>query len=376
MARFSELGKRLDKAISKGQTTYRNAKHWTENKVEENRDTIRGVGGAVSSAWKGGLNFGKGVAGSAFISDKAIRELENDVESQGGYYRELNRKIKTRHKGKDIFFLGGEMYMMGSLPVSFPAEIEMAYEAAYPNESALYSLGEKLEQIDFEEAGALVSGIKGKLFEMKYVDYLNDGNLPEGFTAQLAESANQPGWDISIMGPDGGVADLIQNKATASAAYVKEALEKYPDIDVVTTEEVYATLTMQGISDGLIDSGISNADLISTVTESLDVSDLGMDFVPPIVTLAMIAFTSYRDDSLSAFQKAQAFGDRTGKAYLSFLVGSGVAAVTNTWWLGPAATVLSRYVAEPGQRKWELYHELKRLKRNNQVVLDRAKGSV
>ena len=40
------------------------------------------------------------------------------------------------------------------------------------------------------------------------------------------------------MNEDGSVAEAIQLKATESIAYVKEALEKYPDIRVATTSEV------------------------------------------------------------------------------------------------------------------------------------------
>ena len=49
---------------------------------------------------------------------------------------------------------------------------------------------------------------------------------------------SQPGWDIQILNADGTVDQVLQAKATESVSYVKEALEKYPDIEIVTTEEV------------------------------------------------------------------------------------------------------------------------------------------
>ena len=52
------------------------------------------------------------------------------------------------------------------------------------------------------ELVGFVSGVKGKLFELQYVDYLNDGHLPDGFRAELAGNPTNPGWDIAIIGQD------------------------------------------------------------------------------------------------------------------------------------------------------------------------------
>ena len=41
-----------------------------------------------------------------------------------------------------------------------------------------------------------------------------DRSLPDGYNAVLADSLNQPGWDMQIVGPDGATADYLQLKAT------------------------------------------------------------------------------------------------------------------------------------------------------------------
>lgn len=75
-----------------------------------------------------------------------------------------------------------------------------------------------IENYDDAELTGIVNGIKGKLFELRYVDYLNDGHIPDGYQAILAESATNPGWDIAVLGADDSVAEEIQLKATDSVS--------------------------------------------------------------------------------------------------------------------------------------------------------------
>ena len=81
--------------------------------------------------------------------------------------------------------------------------------------------------------------MKGKLFEINYVDYLNHGHLPDGLTAELAHNATNPAWDIVIHDQHGHVAELVQLKATASLSYVHEAIAAHPNIDVVVPHDMY-----------------------------------------------------------------------------------------------------------------------------------------
>lgn len=369
--KFSGFKKGAQNVLNSMQTKTLETQLWAKSKLtKENFEAGKQV---LSSTVTGAVDVGKGLVGTA-IPSSHIHELQNDVENQGGYYREICGKLNTRFRRRDSLIIGGEVFLLSALPASFPDDIEAAYEAAYPIESSLVSLSEKINELDSNGLVGLISGIKGKLFEIRYIEYLNSGKLPDGYTALLANSATQQGWDIAIHGPDDSVASLIQAKATASTAYVREALERYPSMDVVTSEEVYAQLTMEGISEGLIDSGISNADLTATVVDAISSEHISMSFSPPLLTLAMIAFTSYNQKNLDMFEKAQLFGTRSGKGYMAYLLGSGVAAATNTWWVGLAASVVSRYVSEPGKRKFELYRELKKLKSINQRILDRFKG--
>jgi hypothetical protein len=91
-----------------------------------------------------------------------------------------------------------------------------------------------------------VNAAKGKYFEYLVVDRLNNGErvgdvvLPDGFTAKVAESMTQPGWDIQILDHNSRVADYLQLKATDNAGYIREALDRYPEDDQHQLESLYS----------------------------------------------------------------------------------------------------------------------------------------
>ncbi len=133
-----------------------------------------------------------------------------------------------------------------------------AFGEAFPNRSI-----EDLEHLSPEEIKGWLSPWKGKLFEVDVRDRLNAGEivgdirLGPGHVAVLAESANQPGWDLQIINDtDRTIVDALQLKATDSMSYVKNALERYPDIDILATDEVASRMPSL-----VMNSGISDAQL-------------------------------------------------------------------------------------------------------------------
>ena len=103
---------------------------------------------------------------------------------------------------------------------------------------------EELAGADEAYLNTLVSGVKGKYFEILVRDRLNEGDsvggiaLAEGERAVLAASPTQPGWDVQIMDRFGEQVEVLQTKASNTIGYVREHLERYPDIKVVVPEEL------------------------------------------------------------------------------------------------------------------------------------------
>lgn len=142
----------------------------------------------------------------------------------------------------------------------------------------------------------IVNTAKGKYFEYLVADRLSRGEtvgdltLPAGYSARLADSMNQPGWDMQIVDTHGDTAELLQLKATESASYIYEALRRYPDIRILSTTDVVPAGSM------LIDSKMSEQDLESAINATAEATHHGYldsfwENFHPLIPLLIIAGT-------------------------------------------------------------------------------------
>lgn len=342
-------------------------------KIYDHREEIRGV--AIGSL-NGTTNAVRDASGH-LVTKESINSQQQLIQNQSRRYHGLNllfnERLRAGSQNKivllDTLVVGGETLAQYISSGHVPSDIQQAYELAYPNVAAARSFSAQVEHLDGQELIGFVSGVKGKLFELHYVDYLNEGNLPSGFHAELANSPTNPDWDIAIVGRDGLKHQMIQAKATDSVTYVKDALEKNPQIDVVTTSEVHSHLIMQGFSEHVIDGGISDSAVTAMVDGATEESTVSMHWIPSAVSLAIIAFSSYNVEGLSPYDKSRQFGERSSKSYLAYLAGGSIAVATNTWWLGMLGGMGSRLILDSGRQKRENLAHLKQLVKNNEIVL-------
>ena len=294
------------------------------------------------------------------FSDQACEELLEEELHLRHKYKSLVLDQPERWRNLDRISVGGVLLWELVAAKSIPHEIEAAYQAAFPELSITQSFSEALAGYDADQLQGLLAGVKGKLFELKYVDKLSSDLLPDGYTAELASVANQPGWDIAITGPDGTVADLLQAKATDSASYVREALERYPEIDIVTTDEIYSQLLLSGGAEQLVASGISNADLQQAMSAAIE-NGVELDFAPPLLGLALIGLTTVAFEPGGVEHKARVIGKRCGRSYPAWIIGRSVAALSGPlWWLGIPAGVGVRCLTDKGRerrRRWTLLRQ-------------------
>lgn len=116
-----------------------------------------------------------------------------------------------------------------------------AFQRQYPNVSLDSLIGRS------EKALEGFAKLKGKYFEVLVRDRLKAGErlgelqLLPGQAAELAESPTQEGWDLLIRNADGSIAEELQLKASENMAYIKQALDRYPDIRIATPLEVDAS---------------------------------------------------------------------------------------------------------------------------------------
>jgi len=177
---------------------------------------------------------------------------QKEMERSAQRMRAIETAQKRRRKDQllDLLVVGGVTLSQALRePASVPDNVQQAFALAYPDLAKTENFSGAVERMSSDELVGLVSGVKGKLFELELVDHLNNGGLPDGYHAEIAGSATQPGWDIRVLDEHGQVSELLQAKATESAQYVQEALQRYPDIDVTTTTEVHSQLVALGLAE-------------------------------------------------------------------------------------------------------------------------------
>jgi hypothetical protein len=174
---------------------------------------------------------------------------------------------------------------------------------------------DRLFALDGDALQGAVNTAKGKYFEYMVVEKLNQGQqvgpllLEPGQQAMLAESMTQPGWDLRIVDEHGDVVEYLQLKATDSVSYIRSALERYSDIQILATDEV----ANSGLA---LDSGITDEELRAHVEMGVDTLDVSLtetflDHFHPLLPLAaMVLYEEHRlwvgQQSMDAFKMALA----------------------------------------------------------------------
>jgi len=97
----------------------------------------------------------------------------------------------------------------------------------------LESIAARGERAEF---GA-INMMQGYMGEERALNAINSGAVPvpEGRYATLAESSNQPGYDLRLLSEDGAPDLVAQVKISDSAAIIREHFARYPDINIVYT---------------------------------------------------------------------------------------------------------------------------------------------
>lgn len=103
-------------------------------------------------------------------------------------------------------------------------------------EADLEQIADHMRTYEPEELMGVMNVIKGKFFERLVAHYKNLDD--DQWRAVLHEDERYPGSDIIFLNEETGESIELSLKATDSPSYVEAALLKYPDIPVLTTEEV------------------------------------------------------------------------------------------------------------------------------------------
>lgn len=332
--------------------------------------TGRIAGGLVTGA----TSAVSGAIDSVAITDHDIAALRAELE---GYGRILSERADVRLAAMkvtqaqrraddwlDTLLVGG-VSLADALqaPERVPDIVNEAFNLQFPDLAKTETFTEAVHHADPQQLAGLVDGVKGKLFELSLLNQLNTpGQLPSGLHAVLAHSATQPGWDLKVVDSHGHIVDLIQAKATDSVEYIRQALDRYPNIDITTTHGVYTHMAAQGIAQHVHDSGVPLASLNGDVGRAVSDASAhvqGISFVPSSVSLAVIALSVLVNKRLTPEMAAQQFGSRSAKAGVAVGVANAAMVATQTWWIGLLAGVGGRLLVARGEAKRGQYQLLK-----------------
>jgi hypothetical protein len=214
-----------------------------------------------------------------------------------------------------------------------PSNVLEAFHAQYPQYGASFVEAVNRFYGHPEQLMGLINGVKGKLFEIDYADWLNHGHLPSGFTAELAHGANNPGWDISIHDSHGHIAEFLQLKATESLSYVRTAIEAHPEIDVVVPHELYSKVVDADLLTHLSDGHESLHHLNGHVSDAIGHAESAgaaehFPVIGPAIVISMVAAANWKQYRSGKLSREEAFRNIEERGLLAILATSASWALT------------------------------------------------
>jgi hypothetical protein len=279
----------------------------------------------------------------------AYRETRQEPDPR----KALAHLAETYHQARETALLD----LVSSVTASYGILLADRIDVSRVDEQMLKALdlayvGKSLEDLAAmplaDRAGAL-NGWKGKYFEILVRDELNAGQsigdltLLPGQEARLAAAVTQPGWDLEIVGPDGSGLEIFQLKATESLSYVQRALDKYPDIPVIATDEVgglVAEIAPSGISDSELEAKLAAPFAALVDSPAIDITEEVLPFLPFV--LICIGEGRHVIAGRKTFARAlRSSGVRSAKAGAAIGAGAMVFALDGGW-LSLPATALTR----------------------------------
>jgi hypothetical protein len=234
------------------------------------------------------------------VLSQFVKETEAQYAGRLRRPAELFRRESTPEELLDIAVLSG--YSVSDILSGKVAESDIdprilkAFGEQYPHAGNFIDFIRGHEG-DTEAINGIVSAVKGKLFELEYLDWLNNGHLPSGAVAELANSPTQPGWDIIIKDAHGHPIEYLQLKATESIGYIKEAFATHPDIDVVATHEVFRRINDTAGSElhqHVLDGHFLNENLEEHVQDGVSGAEMTPEFQWPLLAFGIIAVDSFK----------------------------------------------------------------------------------
>ncbi len=156
----------------------------------------------------------------------------------------------------------------GPLGETFIQAIRLRWSAQLGETATIDEISEHFQQYDGQQLEGAANTIKGKMFEILVSDQENFDN--DNWTAEMHKDESFPGSDITFHNFENNEQLEVSLKAisTDNSYIIEDALAKYPDLPIMSTDEV-ADLYIG--NPNVFGSGFTNKDLEEITDEKLQV---------------------------------------------------------------------------------------------------------
>lgn len=193
-----------------------------------------------------------------------LKQLWVQIASPFSASRKANDELQVSHLGSVVIAVTFQRLLEDKL-MAWGLEHDLVLDAlrrstSRLNDASVEELSDYVKSLSSEQLRGVISNTKGIYHELLFVEHQNAS--PGALASNVMEVTNYPGADVQFS-LGGEVVREVQLKAVASPALVYEHLQRYPDVEILVTEEVAS------IIDGIDSSGFSNAILSREVNERL-----------------------------------------------------------------------------------------------------------
>lgn len=166
------------------------------------------------------------------------------------------------------YLMSGEFERLeGPMGEAFVEAIRLRWSAQFDASSTIEDIAERFRSYEPEEMPGVINTIKGKMFEILVVEAENSDG--DAWVARMHEDESFPGSDLIFTNEETGEQLAFSLKAVSedNRDILEAALLRYPDIPIVTTDEMAAHY----INDPrVMGSGILHQDLQKVTEENVE----------------------------------------------------------------------------------------------------------
>lgn len=153
----------------------------------------------------------------------------------------------------------------GPLGDIFIEAIRLRWSAQLGEDASLEEIAQRFSEYDSEALIGATNTIKGKMFELMVEKYENEDD--DNWKADLFENETHPDSDITFYNTETNEYIDVSLKATNNTSIIENALQRYPDTIIMTTDEM---AQIYGDDSRVIGSGILDEKLANITEENLE----------------------------------------------------------------------------------------------------------